>query len=89
MPASSPLTNGDPTLRLVPGVDLPAECLDQIAYDRAGYSNYSPFLADQDPSLDGPLVIARDLRERNRELIEAYPGRRALLYRSGRFIPLE
>ncbi len=89
VPASSPLTNGDPTLRLVPGVDLPAECLDQIAYDRAGYSNYSPFLADQDPSLKGPLVIARDLRERNRELAEAYPQRRALLYRNGRFIPLE
>ena len=89
VPASSPLTNGDPTLRLVPEVDLPAECLEQIAYDRAGYSNYSPFLADQDPSLEGPLVIARDLRERNRELIEAYPQRRALLYRSGQFIPLE
>ena len=89
VPASSPLTNGDPTLRLATGVDLPPECLDQIAYDRAGYSNYSPFLADQDPSLDGPLVIARDLRERNHELIEAYPQRRALLYRSGRFIPLK
>jgi len=89
VPASSPLTNGDLTLRLVPGVDLPAVCLDQIAYDRAGYSNYSPFLADQDPSLKGPLVIARDLRERNRELAEAYPQRRALLYRNGRFIPLE
>jgi len=87
--ASSPLTNGDPTLRLVPGGDLPAECLDQIAYDRAGYSNYTAFLADQDPSLDGPVVIARDLRERNRELIEAYPQRRVLLYRNGRFIPLE
>jgi 4-amino-4-deoxy-L-arabinose transferase-like glycosyltransferase len=89
VPASSPLTNGDPTLRLVPGVDLPAVCLDQIAYDRAGYSNYSPFLADQDPSLKGSLVIARDLRERNRELAEAYPQRRALLFRNGRFIPLE
>ncbi|MCL7961004.1 MAG: glycosyltransferase family 39 protein [marine benthic group bacterium] len=89
VPASSPLTNGDPTLRLVPGVDLPADCLDQIAYDRAGYSNYSPFLADQDPSLEGPLVIARDLRERNRELTVAYPHRRALVYRSGRFSPLE
>ena len=89
VPASSPLTNGDPTLRLVAGVNLPAECVDQISYDRAGYSNYSPFLADQDPSLDGPLVIARDLRARNRELIAAYPHRRALMYRNGRFIPLE
>lgn len=89
VPASSLLTNGDPTLRLTSGANLPAECLDQIEYDRAGYANYSPFLADQYPSLDGPLVIARDLRERNRELIAAYPGRRALVYRDGRFLPID
>ncbi|MBT8462614.1 MAG: hypothetical protein KJO44_08860, partial [Gemmatimonadetes bacterium] len=89
VPASSPLTNGDPTLRLVPGLVLPAECLGQVAYDRAGYANYSPFLADQDPSLDGPLVIARDLRDRNRELAAVYPDRRAFVYRNGRFLPLE
>ena len=89
VPAASPLSNGDPTLRLTPGGNLPAECLDEVTYDRQGYSNYSPFLADQDPSLGGPLVIARDLRERNAELIEAYPDRRAFVYRSGRFLPLE
>ncbi|MEK6254233.1 MAG: hypothetical protein N2B05_06040, partial [Gemmatimonadales bacterium] len=89
VPPSSPFANGDPTLRLPADATPAAECLDQIAYDRAGYSNYTAFLADQDPSLDGPLVIARDLRERNRELIEAYPQRRTLLYRNGQFVPLE
>jgi hypothetical protein len=61
--------------------------MDEIAYDRAGYSNFAPFLADQDPSLAGPLVIARDLRRRNRELLDAYPGRRAFTYRNGEFLP--
>jgi hypothetical protein len=87
VPTSSPLTNGDPTLRLETGMPPHAACLDQLAYDRAGYANFSPFLADQAPSLDGPLVIARDLRERNRELAAVYPGRRTFMYRNGRFIP--
>jgi len=87
VPTSSPLSNGDPTLRLAAGTKTLAECLDEIEYDRAGYSNYSPFLADQEPSLDGPLVIARDLRAHNLKLLEAYPGRRAFMYRNGQFLP--
>lgn len=89
VPASSPLSNGDPTLRLS-GAAVPApECLDELAYDRLGYSNYSPFLADQSPSLDGPLVIARDLRYQNRRLVEDYPRRPAYVYRNGEFRPLD
>ncbi len=89
VPASSPLTNGDPTLRLTVGTTPAGECLDEVAYDRAGYSNYSPFLADQHPSLDGPLVIARDLRWRNDELLNVYPGRPAFLYRSGDLLQVD
>ncbi len=89
VPASSPLTNGDPTLRLAAGSSPAPECLDEIAYDRAGYSNFAPFLAEQDPSLAGPLVIARDLRGRNRELLHAYPGRRAFKHRNGEFFPMD
>lgn len=85
VPASSPLTNGDPTLRLTPGSTLPADCFDEIVYDRRGYYNYSPFLADQDPSLEGSLVIARDLRGRNAELLGEYPGRAVFTYRDGEF----
>jgi hypothetical protein len=85
--AESP--NGDPTLRLATLVRLPPICVDQIKYDLEGYGNFSPHLADNDPNLAGPLVIARDLRERNPELWARYPGRRAYLYRRGRFVPLE
>jgi len=89
VPSTSPLSNGDLTLRLVEG-EMPASaCLDEISYDRAGYANYTPFLADQDPSLTGPLVIARDLRWRNRRLEDAYARRKAYIYRDGRFLPLE
>jgi 4-amino-4-deoxy-L-arabinose transferase-like glycosyltransferase len=86
VPAASPVSNGDPTLRLTPGAPLPEACLDQIEYDRAGYVNYSPFLADQDPSLEGPLVIARDLRGRNRDLAARYPDRRTFMFRGGELI---
>lgn len=85
VPVSAGVSNGDPTLRLTPGTAIPAACLEEIAYDRRGYMNYLPFLADQDPALDGPLVIARDLRARNQELMSVYPGRHHLLYRSGGF----
>ena len=86
---TDPLTNGDRTLRLVPGAIPPDQCLDEIAYDRNGYANYSPFLADQDPSLEGPLVIARDLRGRNADLLLAYPDRRAFVYRNREFLPAQ
>ncbi len=89
VPTSSRLSNGDPTLRLVEGEMPVAECLDEIFYDRAGYANYSPFLPDQDPGLTGPLVIARDLRWRNRRLEDAYPHRTAYVYRDGRFLLLD
>lgn len=88
VPAGSPFTNGDPTLRLAPGRRPHPRCLDEIAYDRAGYANFTPFLADQDPSLSGPVVIARDLRERNRDLRAVYPDRVAWLFRAGRFVRL-
>jgi len=88
VPPSSPFANGDPTLRLTAGTTPAAECLDQITYDRAGYSNYTASLADQAPSLDGPLVIARDLRARNGELLDSYPLRRAFIYRNGQFLPV-
>ncbi len=85
VPSGSPLSNGDPTLRLAPARAPGRECLDEIAYDLPGYYNYSPFLADQEPSLRGDLVIARDLRGRNRELLASYPQRDAWIYRDGEF----
>ncbi|WP_420633503.1 ArnT family glycosyltransferase [Candidatus Palauibacter sp.] len=89
--------NGDPTLRFAPGLSLAAVCVEQILYDRDGrdvmpatpsYSNYSPHLAANTPTLERPFVFARDLREQNDRLRERYPDLPAYLYRGGMFVPL-
>ncbi len=79
--------NGDPSVRLRPGSRLTPACLEELAYDRGGYTIYTPHLASNDPELAGRLVFARDLRGRNAELIRRF-GRPAWLYRGGRFVPL-
>jgi hypothetical protein len=80
---------GDPTARLRPGSRLTAECLDEIGYDEAGYSLFTPHLADNEPALSGPLVFARDLRDHNRVLVRQMPDREAWIYRGGRLSPWE
>lgn len=76
---------GDPTARFRPGSRLTPECLDEIGYDEAGYSLFTPHLADNDPTLSGPLVFARDLRAHNRVLVREMPGKEVWIYRGGRF----
>jgi hypothetical protein len=80
---------GDPTARFRPGSRLSAECLDEIRYDERGYGLFTPQLPANDPDLEGPLVIARDLRSWNVDLLRRYPDRRAWIYRGGRLVPLE
>ena len=77
---------GDPTARFRPGSRLTAECLDEIEYDEAGYSLFTPHLADNDPALPGSLVFARDLRDHNRDLVRQ-TGMQAWIYRGGRLSP--
>lgn len=81
--------NGDPTLRMRPGgVGLTADCREEIRYDRTGYTNFSPHLPENDPSLGGPLVVARDLRDANARLAESFPGRPVYRWDGSRFRPL-
>lgn len=77
--------NGDRTLRLVPGRPLAPACRDEVAYDRAGYAAYTPHLLVNTPRLDGPIVAARDLRDRNAALRVRYPDRSAYLWRGAGF----
>lgn len=65
----------DHTLRLTPGRPLTARCRALLAQDEEGFSLFTPFLPLNNPTLDGDLVFARDQRERNRLLMERYPGR--------------
>jgi len=89
----APTLNGDPYLRLrrdrlEPTLQLPAGCLDELRYDQSGYEIYTPHLLANRPDLSGPLVVARDLRERNVELEEDFPDRPAYLYHDGGFTRL-
>ncbi len=78
--------NGDGSLRLRRDrSSLPDRCREEIEYDRRGWTSYAPHLPENDPWLEAPFVIARDLRGRNRELRRAFPDRPAYLYRDGRF----
>ncbi|WKZ57850.1 MAG: hypothetical protein QY326_04055 [Bdellovibrionota bacterium] len=85
------LVNQDKTFRMYTDrvEAIPGDCLSEIQYDNLGYTLVEPHLLHNDPYLRGPLLIARDLRERNYELAALYPNHPAYLYRKGRFIPLK
>jgi hypothetical protein len=80
--------NGDVTLRLVPGRPLAPACVDEIEYDRHGFTIYPPHVLANDMPVGGALVIARDLRARNGELTARHPGLRAYRYRPDGFTAL-
>lgn len=65
----------DPALRLVPGRPIPTECGAEIAFDRRGFLAFAPFLYLNRATLDGPVVWARDLRDRNDALRRRYRDR--------------
>jgi len=65
----------DRALRLLPGVPVTADCSAEIAFDRRGFLAFAPFLYLNRATLDGPVVWARDLRDRNGPLRRRYPDR--------------
>jgi hypothetical protein len=69
----------DAALRLPPG-PLPPECEAEIAFDQRGFLGFAPYLYLNTASLDGPVVWARDLRDRNDGLRRRYPDRRFYRY---------
>lgn len=84
--AASP--NGDPTLRLSPGVPLTATCSAELGHDSAGYANWLPYLLHNDPMLASPVLYLRDLRDLNRQAVLDYPGRSAWRLGPGGLEPL-
>jgi hypothetical protein len=79
--------SGDRTARFKPGSRLTSDCLTEIRYDQAGYSLFTPHLPANDPGLSAPLLFARDLGNRNAELVRRHPGRSAWVYRGGKLLP--
>lgn len=70
----------DAALRLPGAGPLPAECEAEIAFDQRGFLAFAPYLYLNNASLDGPVVWARDLRDRNDALRRRYPDRRFYRY---------
>lgn len=81
--------NGDPTLRLVPGHELPPACRAELAHDLQGYGNWLPFLPANDPDLDADVLFVRDLRDLNADFLARRPDREAWLYRPSGLVPLQ
>lgn len=67
----------DVTERYLPGTDYPPECAQRIVEDRAGFTLLAPLLYQD----WGTNVYARDMHERNLELVRRYPTRRVFLLR--------
>lgn len=65
----------DRALRLLPDERLPQDCAAEIAFDRRGALAFAPYLYLNTATLDGPVVWARDLRDRNDALRRRYAGR--------------
>jgi hypothetical protein len=80
--------SGDPSLRLRPNLSLAPACAEELRYDQLGYLDYTAHLLENNPAFEGDIVVARDLRERNAELIRYYPGKKAYLFRNGSFLEL-
>jgi hypothetical protein len=70
----------DAALRLPSAGPLPPECEAEIAFDQRGFLAFAPYLHLNNASLDGPVVWARDLRDRNDALRRRYPDRRFYRY---------
>lgn len=80
-----PSWNLDPSLRVQQNRPLTPRCINELDYDQLGYTIYAPHLLANEPGLTSDLVVARDLREKNRTLSDGYSDRPAFLYRNGRF----
>jgi hypothetical protein len=64
----------DPTVRFREEYTPPPVCQVELNRDLAGFSLYGQLVWRNPVSLDRGVVFARDLYERNRALLERYPG---------------
>ncbi|MDH4043014.1 MAG: hypothetical protein OEW06_01025 [Gemmatimonadota bacterium] len=70
----------DRALRLPSAGPLPADCEAEIAFDQRGFLAFAPYLYLNTAGLDGRVVWARDLRDRNGALRRRYPDRQFYRY---------
>jgi hypothetical protein len=72
------------------GANYPPSCIARINQDRAGFTLFAPLWLARRPD----VYYARNLHERNRGLVDRFPGRALYLLTQGRddpaprFLPL-
>ncbi len=77
--------NTDSTLKIRPNLKMADNCVDEVTYDRENdFLNFSPFLIYNEPNLNGKIVVARDLRKRNKELKAKYVTKKSYLLRKNK-----
>jgi len=64
----------DPYLRLDLSIPKPAHCRAEMARDLAGFTTYANLAWRSAVGLEDGIVYARDLFEKNEELLSRYPG---------------
>jgi hypothetical protein len=64
----------DPSLRLRPRADMPPNCRIELARDQAGFTVFGNLAWLNPVGLDHGIVFARDLYERDPELLDQYAG---------------
>ncbi len=79
----------DKTLRLDTARVLDPLCRDEIRYDQTAFGIYYPFIRLNKADFSGGYLFVRDLRERNKKILDLYPGRQAYLYAAGVFTVLD
>ncbi len=79
--------NGDRSLRLAMSRTLTPRCVEEIEYDKKGFSIYLPHLTSNSSRIDRPFIVASDLRARNSRLLESHPGLPAFILRDGVLVP--
>lgn len=64
----------DPTIRLTPGSRVPPDCAREMGRDLEGFTIYGHLLWRNAVGLDGGVVFAQDLFDRNALLLKRYRG---------------
>ncbi len=71
----------DPSVRVDTAVVLTRQCYREVQQDRTGFTLYGTLIWRNDPWLERGVIYARSLEEeRNRRLMERYPGHEYYLY---------
>ncbi|HMO17793.1 MAG TPA: glycosyltransferase family 39 protein [Oligoflexia bacterium] len=93
-PKATPQTNDtykDKTFKRDINRKLLPECIEELKYDESPYTVYFPHLRANKPnsSMSDNFIVAKDLRERNIELLRLYPDLEPYIYSGkGKFIKL-